>query len=146
METNCKIRTAVLSDADTIFSFISHLEESSFDLPAFRQRFSDNLDNPLLIYLVAVDDADEVVGFISCHGQSLLHHEASVYEIQEHYVARNWRDKGIGRTLTEALEEKLEKTDCESLEVTTCVKRTDARKFYTKRGFVQTHIKFVKTF
>lgn len=144
MESSHKIRQAVLGDADTVFSFISHLEERSFDFESFKERFSENLNNRSNIYLVAVNDEDEPIGFISCHGQSLLHHEGKVFEIQEMYVARNWRDRGIGKELFATLQDRLSKMDCESLEVTTQVKRSDARRFYLKLGFAQTHMKFVK--
>ncbi len=144
MEQNYKIRAAAAHDLDTVFSFISHLEERSFDFNRFKEKYSDNLSREEVIYLVAVNEMDEVVGFISCHGQELLHHEAQVFEIQEMYVARNYRDKGIGKALYAALLEKLAKADCESLEVTTHSKRSDARRFYSKLGFQQTHIKFVK--
>jgi (aminoalkyl)phosphonate N-acetyltransferase len=144
MEANHKIRTAASVDVDAIFNFISHLEERSFDFESFKERFSENLNNRANIYLVAVNEEDEPVGFISCHGQCLLHHEGKVFEIQEIYVARNYRDRGIGKALFAALHEKLSKMDCESLEVTAHIKRSDARRFYTKLGFVQTHLKFVK--
>lgn len=144
MESNHKIRQAVLADVDTVYSFISHLEERSFDFESFKERFSENLNNRANIYLVAADEADDPVGFVSCHGQTLLHHESKVFEIQEIYVARNHRDRGIGKALFAALQEMLTKMDCESLEVTANIKRSDARRFYTKLGFVQTHLKFVK--
>ncbi len=144
MEPDYKIRSASIDDVDTIFSFISHLEERSFDFETFKERFSENLNNKSNIYMVAVNEEDEPIGFISCHGQSLLHHEGKVFEIQEMYIARNYRDRGIGKALFAALQEKLSKMDCESLEVTANIKRSDARKFYTKLGFVQTHVKFVK--
>jgi PhnO protein len=144
METNFKIRTAALSDIDAIFNFISHMEEQTFDFESFKERFSENLNNRANIYLVAVSEEDEPIGFISCHGQSLLHHEGKVFEIQEMYVARNFRGRGIGKALFVAVQEKLAKMDCESLEVTTHAKRSDARRFYLKLGFVQTHVKFVK--
>jgi (aminoalkyl)phosphonate N-acetyltransferase len=144
MEQNFKIRGASTGDVDTIFSFISHLEERSFDFNRFKEKFRDNLDNPKIIYLVSVNDQDEVTGFISCHSQDLLHHEEKVFEIQEMYVARNYRDRGIGKALYAALLEKLAKADCESLEVSTQSKRTDAKRFYLKLGFVQSHFKFVK--
>jgi (aminoalkyl)phosphonate N-acetyltransferase len=144
MEQNYKIRTATIDDIDTIFSFICHLEERSFAFESFKERFSENLNSRTIIYLVAANEEDELIGFISCHGQSLLHHEGKVFEIQEMYVARNYRDKGVGKALFAAVQEKLARMDCESLEVTTHVKRSDARRFYAKLGFVHTHVKFVK--
>lgn len=144
MEQNSKIRPTLASDVDIIFSYISHLEEKTFDFKSFRERFMDNIEDPDLIYLVAENESGEVTGFVSCHGQRLLHLERMVFEIQEIYVARYYRDRGIGKALMAALEEKLRETDFEILEVTANVKRTDARRFYGKMGFTQTHIKFSK--
>jgi (aminoalkyl)phosphonate N-acetyltransferase len=144
MEKNYSIRNAEPADVDMIFRFISHLEEQSFDPVGFKQRYADNLKNSDVIYLVAADDQDEPIGFLSCHGQSLLHHEGKVFEIQEMYVAKNFRGHGVGKALFQALLENLGKTDVETLEVTTNANRGDARKFYTKLGFIQTHIKFVR--
>jgi (aminoalkyl)phosphonate N-acetyltransferase len=144
MEKNYSIRNAKPTDADTIFRFISHLEEQSFDPLSFKERYADKLQNSDVFYLVAAGEQDEPIGFLSCHGQSLLHHEGEVFEIQEMYVAKNYRGRGIGKALFQALIENLSKTEAETLEVTTNANRSDARKFYTKLGFVQTHIKFVR--
>jgi PhnO protein len=144
MEPSFKIRQADLADVAAVFSFICHLEERTFEFEEFNEKFSINLDNADIIYLVSVNEQEDVIGFISCHGQILLHHEGKVFEIQEMYVARNDRYKGIGRALVAAVQEKLALMDCESLEVTTHSKRSDARRFYAKLGFVQTHVKFVK--
>lgn len=103
MEQNYKIRAAVSTDVETIFNFVCHLEERRFDFENFKERFSENLNSHSNIYLVAVNEEDEPTGFISCHGQSLLHHEGKVFEIQEIYVARNWRDRGIGKALFAAV-------------------------------------------
>jgi (aminoalkyl)phosphonate N-acetyltransferase len=144
MEPNYKIRAAALPDLETIFHFICHLEEMSFDFEAFTERYKANMGRSDTIYLVSTSEADEVTGFISCQGQNVLHHEGKIFEIQEVYVARPYRGKGIGNALLGALEEKLRKTSAEILEVSTHVKRTEARRFYSKLGFVYTHVKGVK--
>jgi PhnO protein len=96
------------------------------------------------VYLVAANNSGEAIGFLSCHGQKLLHHAGSVYEIQELYVARNFRGTGIGKALMTFLEERLNNAGFQSLEVSANAKRTDAKKFYVKMGFEPTHIKLVK--
>ena len=143
MEQACRIRKAEARDLDTIFSFICHLEETSFPREPFEEVYGENIENPDYEYLVAVNETDEVIGFLSCHGQKLLHHAGMVFEIQELYVARHHRGSGTGRLLMKALEERLNKIKYKSLEVTTNLMRTDARKFYTKLGFVATHQKLV---
>jgi (aminoalkyl)phosphonate N-acetyltransferase len=110
MEPNCKIRVATLADLETIFYFICHLEEKHFDFESFAERFKANLGKPDTVFLVSTSEADEVTGFISCQGQSVLHREGKSFEIEEVYVARPWRGKGIGKALLGALKEKLRKT------------------------------------
>jgi PhnO protein len=144
MEQSIKIRNASLKDVEVIFLYISHLEEMSFNFEDFKVRYAENIGNPDILYLVGVNENDKPLGFVSCYGQSLLHHEGKIFEIQEMYVAKNSRDLGIGRALYAALEERLKALECQILEVATHAKRTDAKKFYSKLGFEPTHVKFVK--
>lgn len=144
MEESAKIRKADIGDLDSVFSFICHLEENSFNEGKFRERFSSNLQNGNCIYLVAENNSGECIGFISCHQQKLLHHESPVFEIQEMYVSKNQRNTGIGKALITALEEKIKEAGPANLEVTTNLNRPDAKRFYSKRGFAHTHIKLVK--
>ena len=144
MEQNFNIRPAVLSDAETVFNFISHLEERSFDFGQFKEKFQENISRPDIVYLVAVDQTDEPIAFISCHGQRLLHHHGWVYEIQEMYVGRSFRNRGIGKSLFMALQERLSASNIEILEVSTHINRSDAKRFYARLGFRNTHVKYVK--
>jgi PhnO protein len=144
MEPNCKVRTATPANLETIFHFICHLEEMHFDFESFAERYKANMGKSDTIYLVSNSDAEEVTGLTSCQGQSVLHREGKIFEIQEVYVARPYRGKGIGGALPVALEEKLRKTSAEILEVSTQAKRTEARKFYSKLGFASTQVKLVK--
>jgi PhnO protein len=144
MENKFEIRKAANKDLDSVYGFICHLEETRFAFEAFEEIYLENIENPDCVYLVAANDADEVIGFLSCHSQKLLHHSGIVYEIQELYVGRNYRGAGIGKMLIRTLEEKLEKSGQQSLEVSVNAKRTDAKKFYAKMGFAPSHIKLVK--
>ena len=144
MEKAVHFRKAGIEDLHAVFGFISHLEENTFDFEKFRERFNENLENPNCIYLVAISDKGECIGFISCHQQNLLHHENPVFEIQEMYVAKNHRNTGIGKELISALGEEIKEYAAANLEVTTNINRPDARRFYLKQGFVQTHVKLVK--
>ncbi|MEO6963675.1 MAG: GNAT family N-acetyltransferase, partial [Puia sp.] len=99
---------------------------------------------PDYIYLVAVDDSDEAVGFLSCHGQQLLQHAGLVFEIQEMYVARHQRGSGVGKALIKELTLRMTKAGYKSLEVSARLTQTDAKKFFSRMGFVATHVKLVK--
>ena len=132
-----------MQDAQRICSFLSDLEESDFDYSVFSDLFEENIGNTNNIYLVAVDEG-QVIGFISCHGQILLHHLGKVFEIQELYVEETYRNNGVGRLLIEALEKSLMLENYKSLEVTSNGRRMDAHRFYLNNGFEQSHLKFIK--
>lgn len=68
-----KIRPAELNDCQRIFEFICELEEQRLDYKNFQQIYNFNLANEHNVYLVAVDETGTVIGYVSCHGQFLLH-------------------------------------------------------------------------
>lgn len=137
------IRSAVPADCDTVYRFLCELSDKVYDPDLFRQCFEINLRSNKNIYLVVEAD-HEVAGFLSCHGQLLLHHTGWVYEIQEMYVSNKFRDKGIGRQLLHCLEERLNNIGYDVLEVSSNLKREDAHRFYKSAGFQHTHAKLVK--
>lgn len=139
-----EIRGALKEDCKTVHRFICELEDTQFDYTMFEEYYFRNLDNHDTIYLVA-EDAGEVIGFLSCHGQYLLHHMGKVFEIQELYVEEKHRSKKAGQLLIERLEAILKEQGYKFLEVASNIKRTDAHRFYLKNGFGQTHYRFTKT-
>ena len=137
-------RPAQTSDIHTIYRFICDLEETVLDFSLFEQYYLQNIANKNYLYLVAVDKDNAVIGYISCHGQALLHHAAMVFEIQEMYVDKHYRQQGVGQQLINALEEWLQKNNHHLLEVTANIIRTGTHHFYSRAGFTQTHLKFTK--
>ena len=67
------VRPAKISDSKWIYSFVCDLEETLFEFSNFKDIYARNIANPENIYLVAQGDG-LISGYISCHGQSLLHH------------------------------------------------------------------------
>ncbi|HLX91377.1 MAG TPA: GNAT family N-acetyltransferase [Puia sp.] len=139
------IRQAENADANKIFEFLCELENRVFDYQEFYLNYRNNIFGNNNVYLVASDKGGLVVGYISCHGQTLLHHGGMVYEIQELFVEKKWRRKGIARLLISTLEERLAKRDYQGLEVSTNAGRLESPEFYRKYGFEQTHVKFTKS-
>jgi len=142
--SNIRIRPVTVSDARTVWALLCLLEEQEFDYNLCEQLLTQNLQQLNNIYLLAVDEQDNALGYISCHGQILLHHMGMVYEIQELVVAPEARGLGIGKQLIAALEEILSTRECTSLEVTSSKKRTDAHRFYRSYGFAESHFKFTR--
>ena len=136
------IRKARPKDILTVYEQICKLENKLLIFNTFKNRFINNIYNKNIIYLVAIAKSKEIVGFISCHIQDLLHHNKKVAEIQELYVNQHFRNSGIGSSLIKALKNKLNNRNCESLEVTAQNKRKITHKFYMKNGLSKTHIKF----
>ena len=143
--TNCiTIRPAISTDMLVIYRFIQELEETGFSSALFETYYLANISNPDNVYLVAVDKNNGITGYLSCHGQILLHHCGWVFEIQEMYIQEEARGKGIGKMLVNELENKIRARNYVSLEVTANAKRMDTHAFYISCGFTETHKKFTK--
>ncbi len=137
------IRKAKAEDSNTVYSFISELEDEAFNPVLFDKHYKENLNNANHIYLVA-EENNVVIGFLSCHGQILLHHNGLAFEIQEVFVDKEHRNRGVGKLLLEKLEKELKPFDPKVLEVTSNKQRTGAHTFYEQNGFVRSHYKFTK--
>lgn len=141
-----QVRSAEADDAATIFHFICELEETTYDYAVFEPYYISNIRNENHIYLVALNEANTVIGYLSCHGQILLHHCGKVFEIQEFFVPDAYRHTGVGQLLIQSLEDLLAREDVRSLEVTAHIRRIKTHDFYQKAGFIHTHHKFTRSF
>ncbi len=139
-----KIGKIVKNDAPKIYEFICDLEEFNFNYKIFEQIFETNIQNPNNYYLVAKNNEQQIVGFISCHTQLLLHHCEKVAEIQELYVLNEFRNNGIGQKLLKSIEVLLVQEGCKVIEVTAQNKRTRTHSFYEANEYLNTHKKFTK--
>ena len=137
------IRAAAPADAAVVYDFVCALEETTLDKPAFFRIYEQNLANPSIHYRVA-EVAGDVVGFISCHVQWLLHHGGKVGEIQEFFVRPDVRQQGIGQALLAELYALAAQENFINLEVTTNQKRLDTFRFYERESFRLSHFKLVK--
>jgi len=142
MSKKYTIRQSLESDAAAVKALLEELEGRAFDEDIFARIYSEYLEAPLTLIFVATLEEGEITGFISCKGQSLLHHEGLVFEIQELVVTAAHQRKGLGRKLIEALKPDLEKLGAKSLEVTSNKRRKEAHAFYQSVGFLNSHEKF----
>jgi PhnO protein len=144
MTSEFNVRQAEIQDAKRIFEFLCELEKKTFNYQEFYLNYRNTIFDNNNIYLVAADQNNYVIGYISCHGQILLHHNGMVFEVQELFVLPVYRKHGIGTMLIKALETQLAKREFQCLEVTANVERKDSHDFYLKKGFEQTHYKFTR--
>jgi PhnO protein len=136
-----KIREATSNDLPSVYGLVCKLENETLKQEVFAQIFEANLKSPNCFYCVA-ETENRIVGFISFHLQHLLHHCGAVGEVQEFYLDKDFRNKGIGKRLMDEVKKYAEAKNVKSLEVTSNKKRTENIKVYESLGFKLTHNKF----
>ncbi len=140
---NIVLRNAETTDVDAVYAFLCALSEKEYNREKFEEYYNTCLANDKNIYIIAEAEG-KPVGFLSCHGQLLLHHAGWAYEIQEMFTDEAYRSHGIGKLMIEELEKRLSDITYDVLEVTSNNRRSRAHNFYLKNGFAQTHQKFTK--
>lgn len=137
------IRPVQEKDFEAIYRFVCNLEEQIFDKDELKTCFDICLNLANHHYLIAEIDG-YAVGYISCHGQVLLHHCGMVYEIEELYVDYAHRKMGIGAQLIAAIENRVAGTGHKLMEVASGLQREDAHRLYVANGFRKASFKFKK--
>ncbi|RZJ51030.1 MAG: GNAT family N-acetyltransferase, partial [Chryseobacterium sp.] len=99
---NTKIRKIKNQDLDFVYKSICELENEILDFETFKDIFIENISNQNNVYLIA-ENENESLGFISFHTQKLLHHCGIVGEIQEFFIDKTHRGKGVGRKLIDEI-------------------------------------------
>jgi PhnO protein len=141
MSLKVEIRKVESKDLDCVFNFICELNNKKIDYEAFKTIFVENCANPNYVYYIAEFNG-KPVGFISFHTQKLLHHCGIVGEIQEFFIDKEYRNKGIGKELINEVKKYAELNNLESIEVTSNKKRSENVGIYESLGFNLTHNKF----
>ncbi|KIA98190.1 GCN5 family acetyltransferase [Flavobacterium sp. KMS] len=141
MDSKIKIRKVEKQDLDFVYKSICELENEILDFEVFTEIFNENISNPKNLYLLA-ENENEGVGFISFHTQNLLHHCGLVGEIQEFFIHKDYRGKGIGRQLIQQIMDYADQNNLKSIEVTTNRRRVENVLIYENLGFGLTHNKF----
>ena len=109
---------------------IAQLEKRCFSDPWSEKSIASELDNPLSLWLVAVE-AGEVVGYV---GSQTVLGETDMMNLA---VAPEARRQGTGRALVLALVEALTEKGSRSLMLEVRVSNIPAQKLYESLGFSQ---------
>lgn len=141
MNIGLEIREVQLKDEEMVRLLLDELEERVAEPSMFHSIFMEYFHRHEAILLVAILD-EKVIGFISCLGQRLLHHEGWVYEIQELIVTEIFQGKKIGQALVEEVRKRIEPLGIKSIEVCSNKRRKKAHAFYQAIGFTNSHEKF----
>lgn len=141
IESNIYIRKTQKENLGFVYKSICELENEVLDFEVFKAIFNENISNPKNVYLIA-ENENEGLGFISFHTQNLLHHCGLVGEIQEFFIDKNHRGKGVGRKLVAEILKYAEENNLKSIEVTTNKRRVENVAIYENLGFTLSHNKF----
>ena len=146
MKVVVNIRKVIETDENDIRVLLDELENRTSDPLIFQSIFKHYLIRENALLFAAENDQKELIGFISCLGQLLLHHEGLVYVIDELIVTQTFQGKGIGKLLVIHVREALKPFDIKSIEVTSNKRRVNAHEFYKAVGFKNSHEKFTYYF
>ena len=137
------IRQAAAADAQTLAKLLGQLgyEASAAAIPSR----IDAIEKGGGIVLVAIDDANTVVGAASGATLPTLHADQPTAYITALVTTEGSRRRGIGRQLVAAVESWALDTGCRRLSVTSAEHRTDAHAFYVACGFPYVGRRFTKT-
>ena len=109
---------------------VAALEKQCFSDPWSENSVASELNNPLSLWLVAVDD-ENLAGYV---GSQTVMDETDMMNIA---VDEGYRRQGIAQLLVEALVERLKKMDSRCLTLEVRISNTPAIALYEKLGFAQ---------
>lgn len=109
---------------------IARLEEICFSEPWSEKSIASELDNPLSLWLVALD-GETVAGYI---GSQTVMDETDMMNVAVH---PEYRRQGIGEALVMALIRQLQQTGSRNLSLEVRTSNVSARNLYEKLGFIQ---------
>ena len=109
---------------------VARLEQENFSMPWSENVLKAELDNPLSLWLVAVED-DEVIGYV---GSQIVPDEADMMNLA---VSDDHRRKGIGRELVCSLLTALKERGIHSLTLEVRASNAPACALYESLGFLQ---------
>lgn len=109
----------------------------------FENKVKKYLSDPDKQIFVAKLDGN-VVGVVSIIFLSRLNQKTLEMYIPELVVAKNYRDKGIGKIIIEYCIELAKKKKCHRIRLESGNQRIASHKFYQKMGFEQTSLSFAK--
>ena len=109
---------------------VAALEKQCFSDPWSENSVASELNNPLSLWLVAVDD-ENLAGYV---GSQTVMNETDMMNIA---VDEGYRRQGIAQMLVESLVERLKKMDSRCLTLEVRISNTPAIALYEKLGFAQ---------
>jgi GNAT superfamily N-acetyltransferase len=116
-------------------------ERDEDPLPAAYYEAFEQIDGDPRNQLVVVEAYGEVVGTLQLTMLPYLTHQGGTRaQIEAVRVDKRYRSHGVGQVLFEWAIEQARQAGCRMVQLTTNAEREDAHRFYTRLGFVASHI------
>jgi predicted N-acetyltransferase YhbS len=136
------VRDATRADAERIAELLAQLGYPSTAGQVTRRlgalaRLESN------VVLVAEDDA-RVVGLVTGVTRDVIHRDEPFCRIASMIVDEEWRERGVGRRLVDAIEQWARDRGCSVIEVSSGVQRLGAHRFYEGLGYVEKPKRYIK--
>ncbi|OZD07337.1 GNAT family N-acetyltransferase [Rhodococcus sp. 06-235-1A] len=143
--STCVLREAVASDLDSIVALLvddplGAVRESADDMDRYRAALEHISSDPRNLQVVAVH-GDAVVATLQLTLiPGLARGGALRAQIEAVRVDGRWRSRGLGGVLIRWAIDEAARQGCALVQLTSDVSRTDAHRFYTRLGFVDSHV------
>jgi len=131
-----KLRDGQMQDASQIAELLGQLDYAATD-NFVEDKLSRLIRHPDAQLIVAVDDADRVIGFVSLHFIPQLGVEGDFCRISYFCIDLNSRSAGIGKRMEAAIVESAIQRQCNRIEVHCHVRRSSAHRFYARQGYIE---------
>lgn len=130
-----QIRDCKIEDFDAILNLLHQLwPQKILHAESLRKVYQRGTYSEHHRYICAIKDS-KIVGFASLTVKGSLWQEGYLGHIDELVVDEPYRRQGIGARLLEHMIDLAKRMDCSRIEIDSAFPRTDAHKFYERRGF-----------
>lgn len=136
------IREAGTKDAEAVAELVGQLGYPT-EMAAVESRIERLVKDPASEIFVAVADR-QIVGLATLHLVPLIEYDGPACQLTALVVAEGQRGRGVGRKLTQAVEDTARARGCFGVVVTSGIWRPDAHAFYRAYGFEETGRRFIK--
>lgn len=148
--STCVVREAVASDLESIVALLVDdplgvSRESADEMDRYRAAFEDISSDPRNLQVVVVHGDAVVATLQLTFIPGLARGGALRAQIEAVRVGAQWRSRGLGGALIRWAIDEAERWGSALVQLTSDASRTDAHRFYTRLGFVDSHVGYKMT-
>lgn len=131
---NTNIRRCMVSDAHRIHALCHEVLGYEFSEEQVEQNLRRLIGSTENLLLVAVDQEDEVIGFIHANNHDPIY-APPMKDVVALAVDPEYRNRGIGRRLLQAVENWARETGAKGIRTNAAVSHKSALGFYKENGY-----------